>query len=174
MQIRIRPQNLFNHHIFVMEQAQYAAEGVDVSAIEFINNKPCVDLIENKQNGILSLLNDICTLGQATTDARFKEVLDTQHNGKNPYARAHTHIHFLYGRPFDICVTSMRHGHACRYYGTEKKRSLDKFSIAHFAGAVSYCVDGFITKNNDTLCGGARAGGWGCAFAVQCVTRPLL
>jgi len=31
-------QNLFNHHIFIMEQEQYEEEGVDVAAIEFINN----------------------------------------------------------------------------------------------------------------------------------------
>ena len=114
-------QNLFNHHIFVMEQAQYVAEGVDVSAIEFINNKPCVELIENKQNGILSVLNDICTLNQQTTDLRFKELLDGLHVGKNPY------------------------------YITEKKKAHDRFAISHFAGAVTYCVEGFIMKNNDTL-----------------------
>jgi len=34
-----------------MEQEQYAAEGVDVAAIAFINNQPCVDLIEKKPTG---------------------------------------------------------------------------------------------------------------------------
>lgn len=26
-----------------------------------------------------------------------------------------------------------------------------RFSVLHFAGEVTYCVDGFIEKNNDTL-----------------------
>lgn len=54
-----RLQNLFNHHIFIMEQAQYKAEGVDVTTIEFINNQPCVDMIEKKPMGILPMLDEV-------------------------------------------------------------------------------------------------------------------
>ncbi|RYG56026.1 hypothetical protein EON66_03885 [archaeon] len=37
------------------------------------------------------------------------------------------------------------------YYGNPKKKAIDRFSVIHFAGEVSYLVDGFIEKNNDTL-----------------------
>jgi myosin-5 len=114
-------QNLFNVHIFVMEQEQYRLEGVDVTTIEFINNQLCVDLIEKKPLGVLSILDEICFLGRDTTDAAFLEKLDKAHKGKNDY------------------------------YGNPKVRSLNKFSVVHFAGEVAYCVDGFIDKNNDTL-----------------------
>jgi len=58
-----RLQNLFNHHIFIMEQAQYKAEGVDVTTIEFINNQPCVDMIEKKPMGILPMLDEVRARG---------------------------------------------------------------------------------------------------------------
>lgn len=115
-------QNLFNHHIFVMEQAAYAADGVDVAAIEFINNQPCVDLIEKKPHGLLSLLDEICFLGRETTDKEYLDKIDKAHKGINKF-----------------------------YGGNPKKRSTDRFSVLHFAGEVNYCVDGFIDKNNDTL-----------------------
>jgi myosin heavy subunit len=115
-------QNLFNHHIFVMEQAQYAADGVDVAAIEFINNQPCVDLIEKKPSGLLTLLDEICFLGRDSTDAEYLGKIDRAHKGVSKF-----------------------------YGGDPKKRSTDRFSVLHFAGEVHYCVDGFIDKNNDTL-----------------------
>ncbi|RYG56025.1 hypothetical protein EON66_03880 [archaeon] len=72
-------QNLFNHHIFVMEQEQYRMEEVDVTTIEFINNQPCVDLIEKRPTGILTILDEICFLGRETTDTEFLDRLDKMH-----------------------------------------------------------------------------------------------
>jgi hypothetical protein len=114
-------QNLFNHHIFVMEQEAYAAEGVDVTSIQFVNNQPCVDLIEKKPFGLLSLLDEICFLGRETTDAEYLDKIDKAHKGKH------------------------------EYYGNPKKREKATFSVLHFAGEVGYNVTGFIEKNNDTL-----------------------
>lgn len=37
-------QQYFNHHIFVMEQKEYAAEGVDFTKIDFVDNQPTLDL----------------------------------------------------------------------------------------------------------------------------------
>jgi len=114
-------QNLFNHHIFVMEQEAYAAEGVDVTAIQFVNNQPCVDLIEKKPIGLLPLLDEICYLGRETTDQEYLDKIDKAHKGKH------------------------------EYYGNPKKKAKDTFSVLHFAGEVTYSVNGFIEKNNDTL-----------------------
>lgn len=65
----------------------------------------------------------VCYLSRGTTDQQFLESLDALYKGKH------------------------------QYYGNigGKKRSVDRFSILHFAGEVTYCVDGFIEKNNDTL-----------------------
>jgi hypothetical protein len=113
-------QNLFNHHIFIMEQAQYREEEVDVTSIEFVNNQPCVDLIEKKPMGILPQLDDVCVQATRTMDdEKFKVRLDQSHKGKH------------------------------RFYGAT--RYPNEFVVAHFAGDVTYCVDGFIGKNNDAL-----------------------
>ena len=39
-------QSHFNTHIFKLEQAEYAAEGIDVSEVKFVDNKECVELIQ--------------------------------------------------------------------------------------------------------------------------------
>ena len=117
-------QNLFNHHIFVMEMEQYKTEGVDVSSIAFVNNQLCVDLIEKKPSGLLPLLDEICFLGRETTDLEYLEKIEKSH-GKGKH----------------------------EFFGNPKKRhpSGDRFSVLHFAGEVTYCVKEFIEKNNDTL-----------------------
>ena len=48
-------QSLFNHTVFVAEQENYKNEGISCDYIEFVNNQPCVDLIEKKvKDGALS------------------------------------------------------------------------------------------------------------------------
>ena len=50
-------QQEFNHHVFKLEQEEYVKEEIEWSFIEFSDNQPCIDLIENKL-GILSLLDE--------------------------------------------------------------------------------------------------------------------
>ena len=114
-------QSLFNHHVFEAEQAQYKEEGVDMSEVKFINNKPCVELIESSPYGILTMLDEVCRLNRDPSDVNLLDNIDRQHTGK------HTH------------------------YVQKKMRRHPTFGVAHFAGTVTYHIDGFIEKNNDTL-----------------------
>lgn len=50
-------QQEFNQHVFKLEQEEYVKEEIEWSFIEFNDNQPCIDLIENKF-GILSLLDE--------------------------------------------------------------------------------------------------------------------
>lgn len=50
-------QQEFNQHVFKLEQEEYVREEIEWSFIEFSDNQPCIDLIENKL-GILSLLDE--------------------------------------------------------------------------------------------------------------------
>lgn len=50
-------QQEFNQHVFKLEQEEYVNEQIEWSFIEFNDNQPCIDLIENKL-GILSLLDE--------------------------------------------------------------------------------------------------------------------
>jgi myosin heavy subunit len=54
---------------------QYRAEDVDVASIEFINNQPCVDLIEK---GILPKLDDMNMSTWETTDVQFLDQIVRQ------------------------------------------------------------------------------------------------
>ncbi|KAF2071722.1 hypothetical protein CYY_006967 [Polysphondylium violaceum] len=51
-------QNQFNHQIFKLEQIEYDKEKIDWSYIEFSDNQDCIDLIEKKPLGILSILDE--------------------------------------------------------------------------------------------------------------------
>ncbi|KAH6577051.1 hypothetical protein BASA50_008601 [Batrachochytrium salamandrivorans] len=50
-------QQEFNAHVFKLEQEEYVAEKITWSFIEFNDNQPCIDMIENKL-GILDLLDE--------------------------------------------------------------------------------------------------------------------
>ena len=50
-------QQHFTHHIFRMEQAEYATEGIDVTRIEFIDNEESIALIEGSP-GIIRMLDE--------------------------------------------------------------------------------------------------------------------
>ncbi len=115
-------QSLFNHTVFVSEQEMYKNEGIDCAYIEFQNNQPCVDLIEKKPTGLLPILDEICMLGRNTdTDMTYLTQVNNAHRGKT------------------------------KHFGVSRFAGNDAFIVKHFAGDVTYCVQGFISKNSDKL-----------------------
>ncbi|KAJ3218341.1 Myosin type-2 heavy chain 1 [Dinochytrium kinnereticum] len=50
-------QQEFNQHVFKLEQEEYISEKINWSFIDFNDNQPCIDMIENKL-GILDLLDE--------------------------------------------------------------------------------------------------------------------
>lgn len=50
-------QQQFNQHVFKLEQEEYIKEEIEWSFIDFADNQPCINLIENRL-GILSLLDE--------------------------------------------------------------------------------------------------------------------
>ncbi|CAM9397633.1 unnamed protein product, partial [Sphacelaria rigidula] len=50
--------NHFNEHVFKGEIAAYAAEGVVVPNLVFKDNKPILDFIEGKGDGLFSILDE--------------------------------------------------------------------------------------------------------------------
>ena len=55
-------QSLFQHHVFLSELREYEAEGVSVSGVDFPDNRGCLELIENKKSGIISMLAEEAAL----------------------------------------------------------------------------------------------------------------
>lgn len=51
----------FNQHVFKLEQEEYLREGIVWTMIDFYDNQPCIDMIEDKL-GILALLDEECRM----------------------------------------------------------------------------------------------------------------
>ncbi|CAM5094867.1 unnamed protein product [Eretmochelys imbricata] len=120
-------QQLFIELILRQEQEEYQREGIEWQHIEYFNNQIIVDLVEQPHKGIISILDEACLTGGQVTDAMFLESMNTK-LGKHPHYASRK-----------LCTTdkSMEFGR--------------DFRIKHYAGNVTYSVEGFIDKNKDTL-----------------------
>ncbi|KAH9802867.1 Myosin-2 [Citrus sinensis] len=76
-----RLQQHFNRHLFKLEQEEYELDGVDWTRVEFEDNEECLNLIEKKPLGVLSLLDEESNFPKAT-DLTFANKLK-QHLGSN-------------------------------------------------------------------------------------------
>jgi myosin protein heavy chain len=126
-----RLQQFFNHHMFVLEQEEYAREGIEWNYMNFgLDLQPTIELIEATGNtiGVLSCLDEECIMPKAT-DLTFTNKLhslwaaDPAHGGEGHPGRD-------------------------KY---EPSRFDQGFLIQHYAGKVEYRTDGWLEKNKDPL-----------------------
>lgn len=54
-------QQQFNQHVFKLEQEEYLREGIEWTMIDFYDNQPCIEMIEDRL-GILALLDEECRM----------------------------------------------------------------------------------------------------------------
>ena len=124
-------QQFFNHHMFVLEQEEYAREGIEWDYVNFgLDLQPTIDLIECSGStiGILSLLDEECIMPKAT-DRTFTNKLHA------------------------IWATEPQSGEEA-HPGTfkyEQARFEQGFIVHHYAGRVEYRTDGWLEKNKDPL-----------------------
>ncbi|KHJ96159.1 myosin head [Oesophagostomum dentatum] len=117
-------QQFFNHHMFVLEQEEYAREGIQWTFIDFgLDLQACIELIE-KPLGIISMLDEECIVPKAT-DMTLAQKLIEQHLGKHP--------NFEKPKP------------------PKGKQSEAHFAMRHYAGTVRYNVTNWLEKNKDPL-----------------------
>merc|ERR1712177_76790 len=110
-------QQFFNHHMFVVEQEEYVAEGVDWAMVDFGMDLAAAIIMFEKPMGIWAILEEESLFPKAT-DKSFEDKLKAQHLGKSP--------------PF-----------AKPQSKTDKNAH---FAIIHYAGTVSYNVTGWLEK----------------------------
>ncbi|EGG24917.1 class VII unconventional myosin [Cavenderia fasciculata] len=79
-------QQHFNQHIFKLEQEEYEKEKINWSKIKYNDNQECLDLIEKRPLGILSLLDEECRFPQAT-DSTLLEKLHSNHEKHHFYEK---------------------------------------------------------------------------------------
>ena len=115
-------QQLFNHHMFVLEQEEYLREGIDWQMVDFgMDLQSCITMFE-KPMGILAILEEESLFPKAS-DKTFEEKLKSNHLGKSPnFSKPSTKF--------------------------DKNAS---FGIVHYAATVSYNVTGWLEKNKDPL-----------------------
>lgn len=82
-------QQFFNHHMFVLEQEEYAREQIEWQFIDFGKDlQPTIDLIElTNPIGVFSCLDEDCVMPKAT-DKSFTEKLHSLWDRKTPKYRA--------------------------------------------------------------------------------------
>ncbi|XP_025081332.1 unconventional myosin-Va-like isoform X4 [Pomacea canaliculata] len=76
-------QQIFNMHVFKLEQEEYVREAIEWSFIDFYDNQPCIDLIESKL-GILDLLDEECKMPKGS-DANWCQKLYDKHLKKSKH-----------------------------------------------------------------------------------------
>jgi len=119
-----RLQQFFNHHMFVQEQEEYKAEGVQWAFVDFgMDLVVTIELIEKKM-GILAMLEEECIVPKAT-DKTYLEKLMGKHLGK----------HKSFGKPKPA----------------KKGKPEAHFEVHHYAGTVGYNVTGWLFKNKDPV-----------------------
>lgn len=123
-------QQFFNHHMFVLEQEEYAREGIRWDYVNFgLDLQPTIDLIEAGGNsiGILSCLDEECIMPKAT-DVTFTSKLHSIWAGSTDGSEPHPGRHKYEPTRFEM-----------------------GFIIQHYAGKVEYRTDGWLEKNKDPL-----------------------
>ncbi|KAF7303718.1 Myosin type II heavy chain [Mycena indigotica] len=123
-------QQFFNHHMFVLEQEEYAREGIKWDYVNFgLDLQPTIDLIEASGSviGILSCLDEECIMPRAT-DLTFTNKL-----------------HGLWAGGVDD-----EHSHSGRSK-YDPTRFDQGFIVHHYAANVEYRTDGWLEKNKDPL-----------------------
>uniref|UniRef100_A0A670ZMG3 Myosin IG n=1 Tax=Pseudonaja textilis TaxID=8673 RepID=A0A670ZMG3_PSETE len=120
-------QQLFIELILQQEQQEYQREGIEWQHIEYFDNQIIVDLVEEPHKGVIAILDEACLTVGKVTDALFLESMD---------ARLGKHPHYT-SRKLNSTDKSMEYGR--------------DFRIKHYAGDVTYSVEGFLDKNKDTL-----------------------
>merc|ERR1712223_1626673 len=115
-------QQFFNHHMFVVEQEEYVAEGIEWTMVDFgMDLAACIIMFE-KPMGVWAILEEESLFPKAT-DKTFEDKIKSTLLGKVP---------------------SM----AKPQSKTDKNAH---FAIIHYAGTVSYNVTGWLEKNKDPV-----------------------
>merc|ERR1712066_567644 len=115
-------QQFFNHHMFVVEQEEYVAEGIDWAMVDFGMDLAAAIIMFEKPMGIWAILEEESNFPKAS-DKTLEDKLKAQHLGKSaPFAKPQSK--------------------------TDKNAH---FAIIHYAGIVSYNVTGWLDKNKDPV-----------------------
>ena len=126
-----RLQQFFNHHMFELEQEEYARESIEWEYQDFgLDLQATIELIEASGNpiGILSCLDEECIMPKAT-DSTLTQKLHQLWSG-------------------ELQLGEKPHPGRDKYIPARFEQG---FIIKHYAGDVEYRTEGWLEKNKDPL-----------------------
>ena len=82
-------QFFFNRHTFALELEAYVSEGVDVTKVSFRDNEALLKMFLDKPIGILTLLDEECSLGPKCTDDTLIQKFNLHFKDKQDYVILH-------------------------------------------------------------------------------------
>lgn len=121
-------QQLFIELTLKSEQEEYLREGIEWEPVQYFDNTVICNLIEEKHKGIIAVLDEECLRPGDPTDSSLLNKLNTMLG---------THPHYL--------------SHKLASAKVQKTMGRDEFKLVHYAGDVTYNINGFLDKNNDLL-----------------------
>ncbi|KAH9245911.1 hypothetical protein BASA81_016551, partial [Batrachochytrium salamandrivorans] len=144
-------QQQFNEFIFQLEQKLYESEKITWAFIDFPDNKPVLDLIEQKapKPGILTMLDEQCVV-PGGNDKTFANKLYEAHGGGSAGAGA-SPAKPAAGAPGSAKKPAAEDDPSLLLFASKIDKVKFNFSVRHYAGAVSYNAIGFCAKNKDEL-----------------------
>jgi myosin-1 len=107
-----------------MEQDEYRSEGIEWVHIDYFNNEPICRMMDANPGGMYAILDEECLRPGTDNDSRVVIHMDKAFKNNE---------HYL--------------SHAARAKQLQNQR---EFQIKHYAGVVTYNIDGFLDKNKDT------------------------
>lgn len=120
-------QQLFIELVLKQEQEEYMREGIQWQHVDYFNNKVICDLVELSHKGVFAILDEACLNVGKVTDEMFLDAMSIKLGKHDRFSC----------RKLSPADKSLEHNR--------------DFRIKHYAGDVTYSVQGFIDKNKDTL-----------------------
>ncbi|XP_071478875.1 unconventional myosin-Ia-like [Diadema antillarum] len=121
-------QQIFIELTLKEEQEEYIHEGIEWTHIDFFDNMTICDLVEKSNAGILAMLDEECLRPGTVSDETFLNKMNT--------------VKYIVDHP---------HYESRGKLKSDKSIDHNSFRLQHYAGAVTYDVEGFIDRNNDLL-----------------------
>ncbi|KAF5286073.1 hypothetical protein FQR65_LT12959 [Abscondita terminalis] len=121
-------QQLFIELTLKSEQEEYFKEGIEWQKVEYFDNQIICDLIEERHKGIISIMDEECLRPGEPTDLTLLEKLNKNFK---------SHKHYIDHKKADTKL--------------QKILGREEFRLLHYAGDVTYNINGFLEKNNDLL-----------------------
>ncbi|GBG30603.1 Myosin-6 [Hondaea fermentalgiana] len=117
-----RLQSLFNEYVFLRDQREYNAEGINWEYVNFPENNTCLEMIESRPIGLLALMDENCLVPHGNDESLINKI--------------YAHLPKQYEQYLPA---------------SQYDRGNMRFTVRHFAGQVLYSAAGFTRKNKNEL-----------------------